>query len=558
MFKSLTKHNIFKEYNILQTASLLYISIPTIIFLLGWLKPIYSIPLVLLTFVGLFYSIKAGWNFTFEKTTVIEKPKVVEQTIITANNKTKNNKQKPIVKQAIPTKNVQKSEPFWLIKLINNPLFFHLFAITLVIISVLHSGVGGFAIQDGDYVKHNGFFLDLTKYSWPLAYENTGADNAPRILNTYLAYYLPSAFLGKFFGFSFAYFFSFIWVCLGLYITLIWVSQFVSKRSVFYLLIFMFFGELAYFGWVKYFPNFSMYGKSFNYANWMVFHSMPSEILKGVFWILGSNHTFLSNGPHHIFPSWICILMVFHDAVFRKNINRIGFIFAFTPFVSAFMAIGLAPFVLLAAIQNKFKNTFTFQNIVVAPLLIIVAGLFLTSNNAQFEKGWIWDFVKMGDVSGYLFRFFLLGFGLYFLIMPKKKSNFHDPSMLPWLYTAVGCIILFSFYRIGLYMDFPIKAYNPSWIIFQVCVIASISYSKTFAEHVRSSFVILLVIIASVGAFSNFKYVSDNKLFKHTITEENSMHINKIGPKEQSVALFSDGNSFFWKVLAKKPIYTKN
>jgi hypothetical protein len=183
---------------------------------------------------------------------------------------------------------------------------------------------------------------------------------------------------------------------------------------------FDFFGELAYFGWLKFFPNISMYGKNINYANWMFFYSYQSDILKGVFWILGSNHTFLSNGPHHMFPSWICILMVFHDAVIRKNINRIGFIFSFVPFVSAFMAIGLAPFVVLAAIQNKFKNTFTFQNIIIAPLLIIIAGLFLTSNNAQYEKGWIWNFVSMRDASVYLFIFFLLGFGLYFLIMPKK------------------------------------------------------------------------------------------------------------------------------------------
>ncbi len=520
MFKSILKNSFFKEYNLLQTTSLLYISIPTIIFLIGWLKPIYSIPLVLLIILGLYFSIKSAWNFSFIS----------------------------------PSESIHKEKP----KLINNPLFFHLFALILVVISVLYSGVGGFAIQDADYMKHNGFFLDLTKYSWPLAYENTGVDDAPRILNTYLAYYLPSALLGKLFGFSFAYFFSFIWVCLGLYLTLIWVSQFVSKKSIFYLLIFMFFGELAYFGWLKYFPNISMYGKNINYANWMFFYSMKSEFLKGVFWILGSNHTFLSNGPHHMFPSWICILMVFHDAVIRKNINRIGFIFSFVPFVSAFMAIGLAPFVLLAAIQNKFKNTFTFQNIIIAPLLIIIAGLFLTSNNVQFERGWIWNFVNIRDAIKYLFIFFLLGFGLYFLIMPKKKTNFHDGAMLPWLYSAVGCIVFFSFYRIGLYMDFPLKAYNPSWIIFQVCVISSISYSKTRLEYVRSSFVILLLIIASFGALSNFKYASDNKLSMHRVNEENTMHINKIGPKERSGALFSDGNSFFWKVLAKKPTYTKN
>jgi hypothetical protein len=541
------------EYKILQTVSLAYISIPTIIFVLGWLKPIYSIPLTLAILAGLFLSIKAGLNFTF-----IASESLPEIKKDNTSDKSNTNQQKGKHSKVNPKAetNVIKSEST-ITKFLNNPVVFYGLTLLLVIIAVLYSGVGGFAIQDGDYIKHNGFFMDLTNYSWPLAYEKTGMDDAPRILNTYLAYYLPSALLGKVFGFGFAYFFSFIWVCLGLFLTLLWINQFVSKRSILYLAIFIFFGELAYFGWVKYFPHESMYGKSYNYANWMVFHSFQSPILKGVFWILGSNHTFLANGPHHIFPSWICILMVFHDAVYRKSVDRIGFIFAFVPFVSAFMAIGLAPFVLLAALQNKFKNVFSIQNFAVAPLMIVVAGLFLTSNNAQFIKGWVWEFIDLKEAMPYLIRFFIFSFGLYFLIMPKKSSNFHDKAMLPWLYTAIGCIVLFSFYRIGMYMDFPIKAYNPAWIIFQVCVIASISYSKTFVEKVRSGFVVFLLLIASIGAVSNFKYAKKNKLFTHKITEQNSTHVNLIGPKDQSLALFSDGKSFFWEVLAKKPIYTK-
>jgi hypothetical protein len=532
------------EYQVLQSVSLAYLSVPTIIFIVGWLQPVFAIPLTLAIVWGVYLSMKAGWDFVF---IVPQQEKIIPT----------GNKNKKASKAAKEKEEKEKSESGFT-KFINQPVVFYSLTLLLVIIAVLYSGVGGFAIQDGDYLKHNGFFLDLTNYTWPLAYEKTGADDAPRMLNTYLAYYLPSALVGKIFGFGVAYFFSFIWVCLGLFLTLLWISQFVSKRSIAYLIMFILFGELAYFGWVKYFPLESMYGKSYNYANWMVFHSFQSPILKGVFWILGSNHTFLANGPHHIFPSWICILMVFHDAVFRKTVDRIGFVFAFVPFVSAFMAIGLAPFVLLAVIQNKFKQAFSIQNLLIAPLLLVVAALFLGSNNAQFVKGWVWEFVDMHEAWPYLLRFFIFSFGLYFLVMPKKASHFHDKGVLWWLYASIGCIVVFSFYRIGLYMDFPIKAYNPSWIIFQVCVIMSISYSKTFVEKIRSAFVILFILIASVGAFSNFKYAKKNKLFRHDITEQNSTHINLIGPKDQSGALFSDGKSFFWEVLAKKPIFVKN
>jgi hypothetical protein len=545
------------EYKILQTVSFAYISIPTILFVLGWIKPVYSIPLTILILAGLFLSVKKGWNFTYianESKTIKEKQPPQNKPI--ANNP-KNKNVKVNTKAAQVTVKKDKKDELSFFRFLDNPVVFYSLALLLVIIAVLYSGVGGFAIQDGDYVKHNSFFLDLTKYSWPLAFEKTGLDDAPRILNTYLAYYLPSALVGKIFGFSAGYFFSFIWVCLGLFLTFIWISQFMSKRSVLYLILFIIFGELAYFSWAKYFPQFSMYGKSYNYANWMLYYSMQSPILKGVFWILGSNHTAIANAVHHIFPSWICILMIFHDSVYRKSLDRLGFIYSFVPFVSAFLAIGLAPFILLSVIQNKFKNVFTIQNYLVAPILVVVAGLFLTSNPALFIKGWVWEFIKLGDAWPYLIRFFVFSIGIYFLLMPKKKSNFHDKAMLPWLYTSIACIVLFSFYRIGQYMDFPIKAYNPSWIIFQVCLIASISYSKTFVEKMRSAILILLLFIAGIGAFSNIKYAETSKLFTHDIVEDSITHVNNL-PKAQYIVFFSDGKSFFWEELAKKPIYTKN
>ena len=518
------------EYRILQSVSLGYISLPTIIFILGWIKPVYSIPLTFLILAGLYYSIKAGWNFTFIREEISD---------------------------SSGEKKKQKSNTNFF-AFFSTPVVFYGSTLILVILAVLFSGVGGYSIQDVDYVKHNAFFMDLTKYSWPLSYEKTGPDDLPRYLNTYLGYYLPSALVGKMLGFPFGYFFSFVWVCIGLFITLLWISRFTSKRSVLYLALFIFFGELAYFGWAKNLPDLNLYGENYNYANWMFYLAQQSPEVKGLFWILGSNHAFLANGPHHIFPSWICILMIFHDSIFRKKIDRIPFIFSFVPFVSAFMAIGLAPFLLLSTLQNRFNKIFTFQNIVVAPLLIIIAALYLLSNNALIEKGWIWNYIDIGDVWIYLFQFFLLSFGLYFILIPKKVTNFPAKTMIQWLYVSVFCIFLFTFYRMGNYMDFPIKAYNPSWIIFQVCIISAISYTVTFIDRIRVSILILLLMVGSIGAFSNFKFAWKNKLFTHKITEQNSQHINLVGSKVESLTLFSDGKTFFWQVLAKKPILIKN
>lgn len=50
-------------YQILQTVSLFYIALPTILFIGGWLSFYISIPLILLILLGLFKSLFAAWSY---------------------------------------------------------------------------------------------------------------------------------------------------------------------------------------------------------------------------------------------------------------------------------------------------------------------------------------------------------------------------------------------------------------------------------------------------------------------------------------------------------------
>jgi len=503
------------SYQVLQTISLLYIAIPALLFIAGWLQVFIAVPLILLTLWGIYRSLLGAWDYN----------------------------------------SLEKIESTFRFKLAQ-----YLPIVLLVIFFVICSGLGGFSAQDGDYYKHNAFFRDLTEYSWPIGYHHTGPDGEPRVLNTYFGYYLPAALVGKMFGWSAGYFFSFLWACSGLLLSILWILRFVRGWPILFALMFLIFGGLDVFGWhfVVGADRFGMFG--YTYARWMVNYTTHagSDILNGIFWLLGSNHNFITNGPHHIFPSWVCILMLFHDAVRRESNDRTLFIASFLPFVSAFASIGLFPFVLLGLFHNRLKKSFTWQNLLVGPLLVVVAGLFLISNNGQFTKGWVWTFVDMGETFPILILFYLLGFGSYFLVMPKSKRYFKRNEMF-WLYGAVICILVFPVYRMGLWMDFPIKAFIPSWIIFQVCLAMALSRiftysSATITDKIRGGVLIVLVFIGSLSAFNNLYVALKKGLFKNRVRLERIQHINA-RKRPHSLQLYSDGQTFFWKYLAKTVIY---
>lgn len=269
------------SYQVLQTVSLLYIAIPALLFIAGWLQVFFAVPLILLTSWGIYRSLLAAWDY----------------------------------------KSLEK---------INSPLRFKLvhyvLLVMVVIFFVICSGLGGFASQDGDYLKHNAFFLDLMEYSWPLGYQFTGPDYAPRVLNAYLGYYLPSALVGKMFGWSAGYFFSFLYGCTGVLLSILWLLRFVRGWPLLFALMFLCFGGLHYFGW-EYVVKEDHFGIDYMYSHWMVTFSRAGgkDILKGTFWVLGSNLIAMANAPHHIYPSWVCIIMLFHDAVRRESNDRILF-----------------------------------------------------------------------------------------------------------------------------------------------------------------------------------------------------------------------------------------
>src|SRR3972149_5242277 len=90
---------------------------------------------------------------------------------------------------------------------------FPIYLLLLTGLWVFLSGVGGYAFQNWDHHWRNAVLRDLINYDWPVVYSS--AERGPfKMLIYYVGYWLPAALAGKLLGWKFAKFFLFFWTWL--------------------------------------------------------------------------------------------------------------------------------------------------------------------------------------------------------------------------------------------------------------------------------------------------------------------------------------------------------
>ena len=480
----------------LHLLSLAYVAVPVILFLGGYLTPWISVPLILLLAVSL------------------------ARQLLSAHAGATTQAPSPGLRVAIAV---------------------------LAVAFATGAGVGGFAAQDGDYVKHNALFKDLMELDWPLAYQEAGPERAPRVLNTYVGYYLPAGLVGKLFGVRAGFAFTLAWAALGLYLAMRWFLLLVEGRSAWLGALLLFFGGLDLLGYVVVNGKFPA-GPTNDFSGWM---SSIAGQLDGLFWIFPSSPAILANGPHHVLPSWIALLMVMHDSVRRHSAGRVMFLWSTTTFVSAFFALGMLPFLACCAAGRKLRELLTFENTVVAGSLALVAALYVASNDGTFARGFIWEYAQSLRVAAYLALFYAVSIGVYFVFWPASLRNASLRPWRPWLYVAIACIVVFPLYRIGPAMEFPIKAWLPAVIVFAACFAAALQV----AWRENRSRAWLAIAVAAIGSYAGVSLMAwaATKGFGLQFYDHGIDQVQRIDRVARSDQLFSRGDSFFWKHLAMHP-----
>ena len=222
-----------KTIQTLKISTILYLLIPSVLFLLTWIHLWIGIPCVLFI---VFYT----WK-TLQKTTV------------------------------------STHETF-----ISLSTFLLCLGISIALNYVL--GIGEFRPQTYDFQANNFKYYDLITHQLPVYYAEQKT-----YLCYYTGYYLPSALLAKVFGIETCRYFSFIWSVFGMCLVFLWISTFTRRNIIGLLAIVLLFAN-AWFA-IKLLINFAYFQEHLQpyYIQLNQFKLITSPLIKNYAW--ATQHT---------------------------------------------------------------------------------------------------------------------------------------------------------------------------------------------------------------------------------------------------------------------------
>jgi hypothetical protein len=442
-----------------------YLVLPVILFAVGWLKPLWAIPLTILL---LYAVIRAVVDY----------------------------------------------EDYRPVKLYTSTILIAAFVILGVLYWVYLSGIGGFSFQNDDFDLRNAMLRDLIDFDWPVKYNYPARPQIHELAGNqgalvyYFAYWLPSALFGKVFGWGAANVFLYLWTVWGILLGFYWLSRKVKKLSFFLLLLFIFWSGLDAIGYLLHGFHFS-FGEHLEW--WSSFFQYSSNTT-ALFWVF-----------NQIVVPWLIVMLL----VNRISKKLVFFTYALCLPFAPFSFVGLTPFVIFyivsgknakkifsrekwvnfSALAHNLKANLSVTNLVTAPILIGVFLLFFFNTSSRFG-GTIWGpegpYNYLGfsvDTLSVIFNyllFCLLEFGVYvLLIRGKYKRNTVFLIM-------IASLLLIPNFKMGIFNDFPMRVSIPALTFLFVFVAKFFTDPSPKGSKIRilKYILILFLLIGAVTPYN--------------------------------------------------------
>ncbi len=453
----------------------------------------------------------------------------------------------------------------------------------IVAFAVLCTGVGGFTFQFTDYWYHDGIMRMLIDQPWPPGITvDAPTPNLQMSLVYYYANYLPGALVGRALGWDAARAFAYLWNTLGTLLAVIWFMRLVGTFRLRYALLFLLFGGVDVIGyvftaplpdgtgitWLDYLTGTFWWSTGRGWmAHWSANYSLLSpeghSIMGTVFYRFYGMLSYLFDGPWHVLPSWVLLLVVLHDAIRRRTVERLFFLTSLLPLCSIFVTVGTVPVLLVATLHVRGRKLLTLGNVVAGPAIVLVFMLWYLGIECRIPNDWVWNFVDVNRAWGYLFLYYFCGFVLYALVAPTMRGNGYRPGRL-WFYGAVAVFLLAPWYRLGLFNDLTTKVVIPSQLVFLVCLATALRNPEGKAARLRRG---LLAASLAVGSLSSlgivYRAMDFGFSFAPTQMERVPYFADMISQEyEDNRGVFDKPmchqDTFFWKHLARPAAYLRS
>ncbi|NJN80684.1 MAG: hypothetical protein HC797_09565 [Anaerolineales bacterium] len=309
----------------------------------------------------------------------------------------------------------------------------------------------------------------------------------------YVGYWLPAAWMGKFFGWNVANFFLFLWSWLGIILVTLQLGNFLKTSPIKSTLLLIFFSGLDSLG-VLFFPQeYPTLLPSITHLEIWSGNLQYSSFTTQLFWVF-----------NQAIPAWLCIITVVarsHEVATKQSPTNMGiasgkvqerprndiliFIWSLCFFFAPLVSIGLLPYLLIEIFKNRNLKTLfkdiNYPLLLSSAIIFLVSYLYFSSNTAAQDR----------SLQGIPFKefiiFFLLEGGILWLLLAPIK--WRDPR---WIVTGI-LLILIPFIQIGSGRDFIMRA-SIAPLFYLMILTGEVIFQKQTSKKLLIPIYLLLII----------------------------------------------------------------
>ena len=315
------------KYKNINLASYLWIALSVMVFLLGWCKFYYAIPIVLLTIWTIFQQYKK------EDDTFVE---------------------------------------------ISAKKFWTAFAIVFILMALC--GIGGYVVQSSDNYWRNAMFRDLVNYEWPVFDEETGLTKS-----YYIAFWMVPAFIAKVTQSMEAGFFSqLLWLSIGAHILYLQICRYMGKVRISYIFFFYLFSGFKLAECLLYYPIFGDGNFMFSILDCLSKNNSPGSFHAGPM------VQFLYDPFNQTIPLFLGMMIMINNVQSRYIPFVFSLLLLYAPLPLVGLApLVLYWFIKNVTLEQKNNLVRSILNIenITGLLILLVSVTYLMSNNNSGHKG---------------------------------------------------------------------------------------------------------------------------------------------------------------------------
>jgi hypothetical protein len=354
-----------------------------------------------------------------------------------------------------------------------------IFIAVLALFWTLLAGVGGFAPQSEDYLKHNLVFHDLVHSAWPVNYAL--ADGGQSYLCYSVGYYLVPTAAAKIFGDAVLPLATFLWAAFGVGLFFYWVARFNAKINPGPKFTVVLFLLCAVTGIV-----------------WFVFkqHAFPGAgdymVKLGLVNSYLDSFTRLEFQPQHTLTGWLGAALLAELLWGQNNPRAAAFVWSLTLLWSVLTSAGLLLLPLAAMRRVRFVDYFTPSNLIGGGALVAILGIFYQGHTALAYAAPIWKLSDGADWLIYYPLFLVFQLGLIPLVWLIDRRHGILQEWRTLFFWSAFFLVALPLFRVGYWSDLRLEGASPALVF--IALGASRCFNRDFFLIRKPLFAIFLAV----------------------------------------------------------------